>query len=185
MVFQKKGSINKMKSLRILVFAILLVAVAATSQAQQYNTIIKTQAMDMAKALLKKDYTAFSKYMHPGVAEYAGGRNKLIQQLDSANAIATKFGAEIKRVLIGNPGEVVKHNKELQALLPQTTELKTGFGSLALETTLVAISQDGGKNWYFIDTSIFNVKELKKSLPNLSPQLVIPPAKSPKFTPNQ
>ena len=168
-----------------LIAVILAVVISVSAYAQQYNTVIKTQAMEMAKALLKKDYTSFSKYMHPGVAAYAGGRNKLIQQMDSVNAIASKFGAEIKRVLIGNPGEVVKYNNELQALLPQTTEMKTGFGSLALETTLVAISQDGGKNWFFVDTSVFNVRDLKKSLPNLSPELVIPPAKSPKFTPNQ
>jgi hypothetical protein len=156
-----------------------------TSFAQNHATVIKTQAMDMAKALLKKDYVTFSKYMHPKVTAYAGGKTKLIQQMDTANAVAAKFGAEIKRVLIGNPGTIVTYNKELQAVLPQTTEMKTGFGNLSLETTLVAISEDGGKNWYFVDTSIFNIKDLKKSLPNLSPELIIPPAKSPKFTPNQ
>ena len=171
--------------IRFSLFMLLAAFITVSASAQNYGTVIKTQAMDMARALLKKDYTTFSKYMHPGIAEYAGGRNKLIQQMDTANAVAAKFGAEIKRVVIGNPGEVVKYNNELQAILPQTTEMKTGFGNLALETTLVAISQDGGKNWYFVDTSIFNVKDLKKSLPNLSPELIIPPAKSPKFTPTQ
>lgn len=171
--------------LRLVMVSFLAISLNITVQAQQHSTVIKTQAMDMAKALLKKDYSTFSKYLYPGITQYVGGRDKFIRQMDSVNSIASKFGAEIKRVLIGNPGEVVKYNKELQALLPQTTEMKTGFGSLAMETTLVAISQDGGKNWYFVDTSVINVKELKKSLPNLSPELVIPPAKPPKFTPNQ
>jgi hypothetical protein len=63
--------------------------------------------------------------------------------------------------------------------------MKTSFGNLALETTLIAISSDGGKNWYFIDTSVYNVNDLKKAMPDLSPDLVIPPAKPPKFTPAQ
>ena len=173
---------------RMIRFSLILIITACITlpaAAQNYSSVIKTQAMDMAKALLRKDYTTFSRYMHPGITEYAGGKNKLIQQMDTANAVAAKFGAEIKRVLIGNPGEVVKYNKELQAILPQTTEMKTGFGNLALETTMLAISQDGGKNWYFVDTSLFNMKDVKKSMPNLSPELVIPPAKPPKFTPNQ
>ena len=171
--------------IRFALLSMLTALITLSSHAQNYSTVIKTQAMDMAKALVKKDYNSFSKYLHPGLTAYAGGRTKLIQQMDTANAVAAKFGAEVKRVLIGNPGEVVKYNKELQATLPQTTEMKTGFGNLTLETTLVAISQDEGKNWYFVDTSIFNVKDLKKSMPNLSPALVIPPAKPPKFTPNQ
>lgn len=171
--------------LRYFILPVLLLFVYGSAFTQNYGTAIKSQAMDLAKALLKKDYPTVSKYMHPGVTAYAGGRTKFIQQMDTINAVATKFGAEIKKVMIGNPAEVIKYNKELQTTLPQTTEMKTGFGSLALESTLVAISQDGGKNWYFIDTAIFNVKDLKKSLPNLSPDLVIPPAKSPKFTPNQ
>ena len=173
---------------RIIRYSVITLIVALTSivaDAQNHSTIIKTQAMDMAKALLKKDYATVSRYMHPGVTEYAGGRNKLIQQMDTASAVAAKFGAEIKKVLIGNPAEVVKFNKELQTTIPQTTEMKTGFGTLTLETTILAISQDGGKHWYFTDTSLFNVKELKKSLPNLSAELIIPPARSPKFTPNQ
>ena len=141
--------------------------------------------MDMGKALLKKNYNTFAKYMHPQVTQAAGGSGKLIQQMDTANAVAAKFGAEIKKVLIGNPSAVVKFNKELQATLPQYTEMKTNFGCLTLESTLVAISLDNGKNWYFIDTSVFNINDLKKSLPNLSPDLVIPPTKPPKFAPAQ
>lgn len=141
--------------------------------------------MDMAKALLKKDFQAFTKYMHPKVIEMAGGKDKAIQRMDTINNIATQFGAEITKILIGTPGTVINYKKEMQVTLPQTTEMKTGFGSLSLETTLIGISKDGGKNWLFIDTSVYNVKDLQKNMPELSPALVIPPAKPPKFTPNQ
>jgi hypothetical protein len=172
-----------MKRIFLTVFTILFIATSAYSQ--NMNTVIKTQAMDMAKALIRKDYNTFAKYMHPQVTQAAGGSGKLIQQLDTANAVAAKFGAEVKKVLIGNPSAVINYNKELQATLPQYTEMKTNFGSLTLESTLVAISSDSGKHWYFIDTSVFGINELKKSLPNLSPELVIPPSKPPKFTPAQ
>ncbi|MEJ7735916.1 MAG: hypothetical protein WKF97_00705 [Chitinophagaceae bacterium] len=164
---------------------IWIVLICGSCFAQNQNSIIKTQAMEMAKALLKKDFPTFSKFMHPHVITMAGGRDKMLERMDTMNAVAKQFGAEIKKVLIGNPGPIIKYKKEFQVTLPQTTEMKTGFGNLTLETTLIAISKDRGKSWYFIDTSVYNVEDLKKALPELSPSLVIPPAKPPKFTPNQ
>ena len=168
------------KSLLLIVYCLLGFAAVA----QNHSTTIKIQAMEMAKSLLKKDFTTFAKYMHPKVIEMAGGKEKLLQRMDTANSAMTQFGAEIKKILIGHPAAVVNYKNELQTTLPQTTELQTGFGNVTLETTIIAISTNGGKNWYFIDTSIYNVKEVKKSLPNISPDLVIPRPKEPKFVPN-
>ena len=169
------------KYLALFLFSIYsLIAIA-----QNQTSVIKGQAMDMAKALLRKDFPAFTKYMHPKVIEMAGGKDNAIRRMDSINNMATQFGAEVTKILIGTPGTVVNYKKELQVTLPQTTEMKTGFGNLSVETTLIAISKDGGKNWLFIDTSVYNVKELQKKMPELSPNLVIPPPKAPKFAPNQ
>jgi len=164
---------------------LLLFSFSALLFAQNQSTIIKTQAMDMARALLKKDYTTFTRYIHPEILKKAGGQEKLIQKMDTINAKSKEFGAEIKKVVIGNPGPVISYKNELQCVIPQTTEMQTVFGKLELETSLIGISNDGGKNWTFIDTSIYNIKDVKASLPSLSPDLVIPPAKQPKFTPNQ
>lgn len=171
-----------MKNIFLLVTSVVI---AGTSFSQNQNSIIKAQAMDMARALIKKDYPAFIKYMHPQVIQLAGGNDKLIARMDTVNAVAAQYGAEIKRVVIGNPGIIVNHNKEMQVTIPQITEMKTGFGNLVLESTLIAISADKGKSWYFIDTSVYNAENIKQALPNLSPALVIPPAKPPKFTPAQ
>lgn len=167
-------------------FALFLFSICSlVSISQNQTSIIKGQAMDMAKALLRKDFPAFTKYMHPKVIEMAGGKEKAIHRMDTINNIATQFGAEVTKILIGTPGTIVNFKNEMQVTLPQTTEMKTGFGNLSVETTLIAISKDGGKNWLFIDTSVYNVKDLQKNMPELSPDLVIPPAKPPKFTPNQ
>jgi len=133
----------------------------------------------MVRSFVKKDFTTFAKYLHPSVIKIAGGKDKIIQRMYTANKVAKQFGAEIRHILIGNPSKVVIYNKELQSTLPETTEMKTGFGNFRIETTLIAISTDNGKHWYFIDTSLFNLNELKESLPNISPELVIPPVKPP------
>ncbi|MEP6597803.1 MAG: hypothetical protein ABJA71_17745 [Ginsengibacter sp.] len=168
---------------------ILLVCVisfyAVTSFAQNLNTTIKVQAMDMAKALIKKDFPTFLKYVHPNIVAMTGGKDKVLQRMDTVNAVASQLGAVIKKITVGNPGNIIKYRNELQVTIPQSSEMTSGFGNVTLETTLIAISTDDGKNWFFIDTSMYNLKEVKKAIPDLSPELIIPPPKPPKFSPAQ
>ncbi len=166
-------------------FILMISICAAGSFAQNQNSIIKTQAVNMAHALIKKDFPAFLKYMHPNIIEMAGGNERLLQRMDTVNTMASQFGASIKKIVIGNPGNLINYKNQLQVTLPQSSELTSGFGSFSLETTLIAISSDGGKNWQFIDTSIYNLKEVKKAMPDLSPELKIPPPATPKLIPMQ
>ncbi|MEO6289287.1 MAG: hypothetical protein ABIO76_05175 [Ginsengibacter sp.] len=162
-----------------------LMAFATSSFAQNQNSVIKVQAMNMANALIKKDFPTVLKYMYPEIIKMAGGKDRVLQRMDTVNAMASQFGASIKKILIGNPGNIINYKKQLQVTLPQSSEMISGFGNITLETTLIAISDDAGKNWYFIDTSMYDIKEIKKAMPDLSPDLIIPPRKEPKFTPAQ
>ncbi|MBS1655695.1 MAG: hypothetical protein JSU05_12665 [Bacteroidetes bacterium] len=104
-------------------------------------------------------------------------------KMDSASEAMKQFGASIKKILIGNPGEIISYKKQLQSVVPQTTTVHTLLGDVTAETSLIAISSDDGKNWQFVDTNIYKADKLKNVLPDLSPQLVIPPQKKPQFTP--
>ncbi len=166
---------NQLLTVIVLLFAII------NTRAQGLETAIKIQAMDMAKAVLAKDVNKIIQYMPPSLIEKAGGKDKLMIARDTVNKYMKQFGAEIKKVTIGNPGKIINYKKQLQALVPQTTELKFMASTITLETTLIAISEDNGQHWYFVDTSIYHADKLKNSLPNLSPELAIPPMKPPKI----
>ena len=152
---------------------------------QNLETTIKIQAMDMARALIKNDFVAFAEFMPPGIIEYTGGREKLKSNIDSAASAMKQFGVQFKKILIGNPGPIITYNNQLQCVVPQTTTMQTIMGDLETETSLIAISMDKGKKWYFVDTNVYKEDKLKSALPGLSPALVIPPQKQPKFTPKQ
>jgi hypothetical protein len=153
--------------------------------AQNLSTTIKVQAMDMASALMKNDFTAFVKYMHPDIIDYAGGKEKMKEKMDSAYEAMKLFGVSFKRYWIGAPGEIINYKDQLQAVLPESTTIKTPLGELTAETSVIVISPDKGKNWWFIDTNVYKVDKLKNILPDVSPDLVIPPQKQPKFTPDK
>jgi hypothetical protein len=48
---------------------------------------------------------------------------------------------------------------------------------------MIVISPDDGKTWWFIDTNVYKADKLRNILPDLSPELVIPPMKKPKLVP--
>ena len=105
--------------------------------------------------------------------------------MDSASEAMIKFGVEFKKIIIGDPGPIVSFQNQLQCVVPQTTTLQTLLGQVEAETSLVAISADKGKKWWFVDTNIYKADKLKKILPELSAALVIPPQKEPKITPKE
>lgn len=152
---------------------------------QNLPTTIKTQAMEMGSAFMKNDFSTFSKYMHPSIIAFAGGRDKMKSKMDSAAIAMKNFGISFKRYWIGSPSEIINYKNQLQSVLPVSTTIKTPLGEVIAETSMIVISMDNGKNWYFIDTNVYKVDKLKNVLPDISPKLVIPPQKQPKFIPEK
>jgi hypothetical protein len=60
---------------------------------------------------------------------------------------------------------------------PQVFEMAHEGKAIVSEYSLIAISNDAGKHWYFIDTSGKDLATLRQSLPNLSTELVVPERK--------
>src|SRR5262245_10531838 len=125
-------------------FLLSAVFLSSTANGQNLSTTIKVQAMDLGSALMKNDFEAFVKYMHPNVIAYAGGKEKMKAKMDSAYAAAKLFGVSFKRYSIGSPGEIVSYKDQLQSVLPEITTIKTPMGELTVETSMIVISPDGG-----------------------------------------
>ncbi len=172
-----------MKNKLLLIIVLLLLINKAYNQNLQ--TTIKVQAVNMANALIQNDFPNFVKYMDPKIIAYVGGKEKLKATMDTAALKMKMFGASFKKILIGNPGEIISYKNQLQCVVPESTEIESVLGSLAAQTSLIAISIDKGKNWYFTDTNIYKADKIKSLMPDLSPKLVIPPQQKPVLTPKK
>lgn len=93
-------------------------------------------------------------------------------------------GFDFLNATLGNPSEIITINNELQCTLPQNIEMKVPNGRLVSQSTLIAISSNGGENWYFIDTSGKDIQAMKRMFSNLSEKLVIPQQDKPIFYEN-
>ncbi|MBS1562975.1 MAG: hypothetical protein JST39_01245, partial [Bacteroidetes bacterium] len=149
--------------------------------AQALSSVIKAQALDMARAIQAKDIEKAAQYFPPKLVAASGGREKFLAAKDSMNKYMQQFGAEIKKITIGNPGKIVSSDNILQTTLPQTTEVTFMQSFVTLETTWIAYSEDKGKHWYFVDANMYRSPRFKDLLPALSKDLVIPPQKKPEF----
>lgn len=162
-----------------------LALTAGRLRAQPLETIVKSQALEMGKAMVAGDTRTFSRYMLPELLQEGGGSAKVINMMDSAMTLFKNIGGKVSRITYGNPGKVVRFRKELQTTIQQTTQITSMLADAELSSTLIAISRNQGKNWYFLDQNMSQAKELKDKLPALSPELVIPPPVKPKITPKQ
>jgi hypothetical protein len=172
-----------MRTIKALLFSTGIIFLSLCTEAQNLSTTIKVHAMAMGNAVIRNDFNSFVKYMHPNIIAFAGGKEKMKTKMDSAYQMMKQFSVTFKRYWIGNPSEIVMYKNQLQAVLPESTILKTPLGELTAETSMIVISNDNGKNWWFIDTNVYNSEKLKNILPDLSPKLVIPPRKKPKLVP--
>lgn len=152
--------------------------VGIVASAQNQSTIIKTEALKMAKALAALDLETYASYSWPVLANDPKSKEMIKMGVDSVAKYRQQFGIKVKSIIIGNPTEVVKHKGVMQCTIPQNLTVEAMMGSIETETTLIGLSNDGTK-WYFVDANLFNSKETKAKLPELSPQLKIPPQKMP------
>lgn len=150
---------------------------------QNINTVIKTEALKMAKALAALDLDTYASFSYPSLVEDKESKEKIKQGVDSVEKYRQQFGLKVKSILIGNPSEVITYKGVMQCTIPQTLTIEAFMGSVITESTLIALSKDG-KTWYFVDALMYKRAETKSKLPELSPKLVIPPMKQPTIIQN-
>jgi hypothetical protein len=137
---------------------------------------IKKHAELCSEAQLKMDFDRIVRYMPKKLLEIAGGQEALKTMLTQGNAELKRRGVTIDSSTIGKPEAPQKHEGVLVSLVPMTTNLTTPQGKLIATSHMIAISEDKGKNWVFVDTATVNEEKLGVLYPALKGKVKIPPA---------
>jgi hypothetical protein len=140
---------------------------------------VKDQATKMGQALIRGDYKTFVHYTYPGIVKMAGGPDQLATQLSTVMSQMKSGGVVVTGVRFGAVSKVITSGKELQCTLEQHTAMNVPDGKIINTTTLICLSEDGGKTWTFVDTSNKDMATIRKVLPGLSNEIVIPKAQPP------
>lgn len=138
----------------------------------------KAKAEECQTAFVKGDYEKFTDLSHPKVVSAGGGRKKMIEGLDTEMKKLKASGTEFKAAKISDPSDPVMGDKDLYICVPFTFEMSTPNAKVAIKSSLLGVSGDGGKTWTFVD-AIAGRDSLKKSFPDLPEKLVIPKTEPP------
>jgi hypothetical protein len=161
------------------------VAYAQESVNGPMDKVILDQAHKMGKYFIAKDYEAFAKYTHPTTLELMGGEEKMLEELRRNFALLEAEGVTFLNLTFTAPSQIiVAEEGELQSTLTQMIEMKVVGGTMTVYATVITVSRDGGKNWYFADTAGNDLVNMRKIIPNLSTELVIPEPMEPAFVPD-
>lgn len=153
-------------------------------EAAKKSAFVAAKTMD--EALINRQYDDYTAYNHPKVIEQVpGGRDGMavqiaeqVKNIEEAGNIITAIWPQMPEVIVDTAGE-------WQTTMQQFMEYRLPDGKIKSETTIIGISPDKGKTWYFIDAAGRSLKDVQEIFPTLSSQLVIPPAKESEFTPDK
>jgi hypothetical protein len=156
----------------------LLFILPVTALAQD-PAVVKRQADVVAKALVNSDYKTVIAHTYPKAVSIGGGKEKLLQMMSAGINQMKAQGFSFEKVTVGQPGKFYKAGTEIHCLVPEQVIMKTTKGRMAANSNLLAISNDGGKNWSFLDMNQRTINSVKTLFPNFNNNLIIPQPKAP------
>ena len=92
-------------------------------------------------------------------------------------------GISFTDVTIGTPEAPKKIGGWLIAIVPQHIRMTMPKGELVQDSHLLAISEDDGKKWVFVDAGVLSKSKLAQVFPELDGKIEVPERKPPVFTP--
>jgi hypothetical protein len=168
-------------------FALALCAQLGSADSQTER--IRTIAAENSAALTSGNYARLVDLTYPKLVEMMGGRDKMIEMLRSGAEDMKAHGSAILGAEIAEPREIVTANDKQFAIVPMTVRVQVPEGTLRSNGFLIAVSDDRGKTWKFIDgaglhkTSRNERETLAQILPDFPAQLSLPAWEPPVLEP--
>ena len=169
-----------------------LLAIAACTQfasADPQTLRVRELAAENSAARASGNYGRLVDLTYPKVVEMVGGRDKMIETLRRGSEDMKAHGTAILGADVSEPKEVVTSGNKQFAVVPMTVRVQVPDGTLRSKGFLIAVSEDHGKTWVFIDGAGIT-KELGKEreklaqvLPDFPTQLSLPAREQPVLEP--
>lgn len=172
---------------KIIILLISLFSATLSVQAQsdeELSTLVLKHADSMAQCFIAKDYACFLNYSHPKVIHSMGGYQSALKKTkEEFRKFEEEDGITFEALKFGTPSKMIHAGTELQCIIQQQIEMLLPRGRMTAITTLIALSEDNGKSWYFTDASRFDLASMQRLIPSLSNDLVFPYPQDPVFEP--
>jgi len=158
-------------------FIVLIVfAISLNVTAQTDNENLNEQLNTMKTAFMNKDFAAVADFTYPKLIEMVGGKEKMIEMTQYTYTKMESQGFILKNLSFKDSSDLFNHKGDLQCGITKVMVMDTPDGKTQNETTMIAISKDGGEKWVFFDTSGMSRASAQSLYKNLHPDLEIKPS---------
>jgi hypothetical protein len=160
---------NPMKRLLLMI----CLAFALNSQAQpQLQATIKKAAQTMANAVIKADFNTAINLMYPKMVTNLGGREKIAQQITNGAKQMKATNSQIFSINIGQPATIVEMSDQRFSLVPTNVTVSTQGRLMSKSYPELAVSDDKGKTWFFMDGDNISDAKLQMYFPKAASLII-------------
>jgi hypothetical protein len=142
---------------------------------------LKRDAAACRKAIVEKDYGAMARYTLPKLVKMVGGVAGLRHAGEKTMQDKDGNMMELQQCSLGEPGAVKKVDTQLLALVPQKMVIRAHGIRAQMNGWLLGISDNGGRNWVFIDTVKMREESFNRNFPELAGKIDLPPKPKPQI----
>ena len=135
------------------------------------------QARAVGRAMLAGDLRWVVRSTYAPVVELNGGAERMEKTMADGAAQMRKDGVTFDAVTVAAPTWSHLSGPRWYAIVPETVTLRTPKSRLVQESYLLAVSDDAGATWQFIDGAGLNERNLKVVLPDAPAALKLPAKK--------
>ena len=167
--------------MKAFLLAAILVTLVGASRGEDAVALIKQEAENCAKAVLTGDDDGVVRYTVPRIIKLMGGKEAVISALKKGMAQMRAQGFDFGEVSVGQPEAPKKIGEWLVSMVPQRVVMKAPGGKLYKDSDLLAISEDAGKHWVFMDLASITQETFGKLFPELADKVTIPEPKKTVF----
>jgi hypothetical protein len=174
-MYRSTGALALSFVMTALLIATGLTAAPDAADADQHKLqLAYTKARATVDALLNRDYQTVVDLTYPKVVELMGGPSREIVFIRDSMKQSESEGIALKQCHVERPTKLAGGDGHLFAVVPETLVLSVPDGTMTQQSYLLAISDDDGKSWTFIDGGSTSPQRIKQLIPNLPDDLKLP-----------
>jgi hypothetical protein len=139
----------------------------------------KLSADSLINYQLKGDYLSYAKMNIPQVVELSGGAEIFAKNIGSMKESWKQAGFITKEISFLEAGEILKKETNHQLILSYKVVYSMGENEFVGKINLLAISEDAGTTWKFLDLESYDLSGIKEFVSNYNDNLIFPVFEAP------
>ncbi|HMR88441.1 MAG TPA: hypothetical protein PKD51_09810 [Saprospiraceae bacterium] len=135
------------------------------------KTSISNSVAEMGKAIQTENYDAFVNYNHPIMIQSYGGKERTKDLLSATLQELKKSGYRVKSAALSEVHDIQFKQNNIQAIISQKLTLDSMDLDKVQMQKMIAISENNGVSWSFINIDSKSKEEIKSVFPLINPNL--------------